>query len=79
MTGTPSPVPSNGLRRHYNPLKEDDHLGLLARTLPPADPPTELHLTDKTLDGHVTKYDVTLVVFYMKCEWPSADSILCNG
>ena len=54
----------------YTPsqLKEEDHFGLLLRTLPPPSPPSHLQLTDKTLASHVAAHRKTAVVFYISCE-----------
>ena len=55
----------------HKPLQEDDHFGLLSRTIPEVeDIPSHLLLTDETFSLHVANYRKTAVVFYLKCKIP---------
>ncbi len=49
-------------------LAEDDHFGLLIRTLPDVSLPKDTFLTSDNFDDHISQYEKTVVVFYMSCE-----------
>ncbi len=50
-------------------LAEDDHFGLLLKTLHKVVLSKDSFLTSDSFNDHVGQYEKTVVVFYMSCEW----------
>ena len=53
----------------YPALRDDDHFGLLLKTLPTLSLPSEIVLTSSTFDEHIQSYDKTAVIFYTQCKY----------